>query len=281
MVLAAVLVAPGKEHVIPLDPEFISPQDGHNKQDCEQQAIKRWVKRNAGRFAPWKLTILTDDLHSHEPLCELLANNKVHYIMTCRTESHQALYREVNLLGKVEDAIQTMTSRRWNGRYHEEWTYRWGSHVPIRAGGNALRTNWCEITIARKDTGRLLYHNAWITSHELTGETVPEIVAAGRAHWKVENENFNVLKNRGYHFEHNYGHGKQHLSATLLTLLLLAFLLHTVLNICYSPYRAIRKKLVARETFFNDLRALTRYLYFPNWDHLMSFMHEQLELGPI
>ena len=52
MVLAAVLVAPHKEHVIALDPEFITPQDGHDKQDCEQQAIKRWVKRNAERFDP-------------------------------------------------------------------------------------------------------------------------------------------------------------------------------------------------------------------------------------
>jgi hypothetical protein len=40
----------------------------------------------------------------------------------------------------------------------------------------------------------------------------------------VENEGINVLKNRGYNFEHNYGHGQQHLSIVLLTLLLLAFL---------------------------------------------------------
>jgi hypothetical protein len=51
MVLATVLVAPGKEHVITLDPEFIRPQHGHDKQDCEQQAIKRWVKRN-GELSP-------------------------------------------------------------------------------------------------------------------------------------------------------------------------------------------------------------------------------------
>jgi len=47
--MAAVLCAPGKEQVICLDPEFMTPQDGHEKQDCEQEAIKRWVKRNAER----------------------------------------------------------------------------------------------------------------------------------------------------------------------------------------------------------------------------------------
>ena len=258
MVLAAVLVAPGKKHVIVLDPEFITPQDGHDKQDCEQQAIKRWMKRNTGRFPSWGVTILTDDLHSHQPLCELLLEHKLHFIMTCKTESHQALYQEIELLTRVEDAVQTMTVRRWNGRYHERWEYRWVDQVPIRAGAKALRVNWCEITIVREDTGKQLYHNAWITSHELTRETVPEVAAAGRAHWKVENENFNVLKNHGYNFEHNYGHGKQHLSTVLLSLLLLAFLFHTVLHLSCPKYQAIRQKLGPRRTFFNDLRALTR-----------------------
>ena len=46
------LVAPGNRHVIALEPEFILPQDGVEKQDCEQQAAKRWVRRNASRFKP-------------------------------------------------------------------------------------------------------------------------------------------------------------------------------------------------------------------------------------
>ena len=279
-VLAAVLVAPGKKHVIALEPEFITPQDGHDKQDCEQQAIKRWVKRNAQRFDPWQVTVMTDDLHSHQPLCELLTEHKLHFIMTCKPDSHQALYQEVELLGRVEDAIQTMTKKCWNGRYHELWTYRWVGQVPVRAGAKALRVNWCEITIVREDTGKQLYHNGWITSHKLTPKSVPEVAAAGRAHWKVENENFNVLKNQGYNFEHNYGHGKQHLSTVLLTLLLLAFLFHTVLHLSCLTYQAVRHALGTRRTFFNDLRALTRYLYFSSWDELLTFMYQKLELAP-
>jgi hypothetical protein len=253
MVLAAVLVAPGKEQVIALEPEFISPQDGHDKQDCEQQAIKRWVRRNAERFDPWRVTALTDDLHSHQPLCELLTANKMHFILTCKEDSHQTLYQEVKLLSRIEGAVQTMTTTRWTGRYREEWTYRWVEQVPLKTGSQALPVNWCEITIMRQDTGQRLYHNAWITSHALTIKTVPEVVAAGRAHWKVENENFNVLKNRGYNFEHNYGHGKQHLSAILITLLLLAFLIHTVLHLSCLVYQAIRQALGPRRTLFNDL----------------------------
>jgi hypothetical protein len=39
-----------------------------------------------------------------------------------------------------------------------------------------------------------------------------KLTCGGRARWKIENETFNTLKNQGYQFEHNFGHGKQNLS---------------------------------------------------------------------
>ncbi len=114
----------------------------------------------------------------------------------------------------------------------------------------------------------------------MTAKTVPEIVASGRSRWKVENEGFNVLKNQGYHFEHNFGHGQQQLSSVLLTLLLLAFLCHTALALTCATYQAVRRELGARRTFFNDLRALTRYFYFSDWQGLLMFMYQQLDLPP-
>ncbi|MFC2046365.1 hypothetical protein ACFLTC_02450 [Chloroflexota bacterium] len=107
-----------------------------------------------------------------------------------------------------------------------------------------------------------------------------EVAANGRSRWKVENEGFNVLKNRGYNFEHNYGHGQQHLSTVLLTLLLLAFLFHTALDLSCLMYQAVRSELAVRRTFFNDLRALTRYLYFASWQDMLTFMYQRLDLAP-
>ena len=170
--------------------------------------------------------------------------------------------------------------RKWNGRYHEQWVYRWAEHLPLRRGPDALMVNWCELTINNESTGKRLYHNAWATDHTLTEEVVMEVAANGRCRWKVENEGFNVLKNRGYNFEHNYGHAQQHLSMVLLTLLLLAFLFHTALDLSCVMYQAVRRELAARRTFFDDLRALTRYLYFPSWGQLLTFMYQRLELVP-
>jgi len=280
MVMMAVVCAPEQEQVICLDPEFITPQDGQEKQDCEQQATKRWVERNAERFEPWSVTILADDLHCHQPLCELLLKHKMHYILTCKPESHEALYEELALLERVEGAISSKTVRKWTGRYHERWDYRWAEQLPLRGDSKALMVCWCELTISNEATGKQLYHNAWATDHTLDEQSVVEVVADGRSRWKVENEGFNVLKNRGYNFEHNYGHGQQHLSTVLLTLLMLAFLFHSALGLSCLMYQAVRRELVARRTFFNDLRALTRYLYFDSWQQLLAFMYHRLDLGP-
>ncbi|MGQ9600978.1 MAG: hypothetical protein ACUVWZ_16410 [Anaerolineae bacterium] len=97
---------------------------------------------------------MTNDLHSHQPLCELLTENKMHFIMTCKEESHQALYQEVELLTRVGGAEQTMSTSRWTGRYREKCTYRWVEQVPLEAGTKALPVNWCEVTIVREDTGK-------------------------------------------------------------------------------------------------------------------------------
>ena len=101
----------------------------------------------------------------------------------------------------------------------------------------------------------------------------------GRARWKIENENNNVLKTKGYHLEHNFGHGSQSLASVLLSLNLIAFLFHTVLDLVDGQYRAIRQKLVRRQTFIQDLEALPRYYTFETWDEPLDFMAKGLEVN--
>ena len=99
-----------------------------------------------------------------------------------------------------------------------------------------------------------------------------QVAAAGRCRWKTENENHNILKTKGYCLEHNFGHGEKHLSKVLLTLNLLAFLFHTVLQLVDESYQKIRKQLVTRKGFFQDIRSLTKYLLFESWSILIQFM---------
>ena len=89
-------------------------------------------------------------------------------------------------------------------------------------------------------------------------------------------ENNNTLKTKGYHFDHNFGHGKQFLANLFATLILLAFLVHTALDWMDTRYAKVRGLLPSRRTVFEHLRALLQYLPFDDWDHLMRFMQQRL-----
>ncbi len=277
--LTPVIVAPGKAEVLALEPEFITPQDGHAKQDCEQAAAKRWVQRQAPQLPCTNVTVLGDDLYCHYPFCALLVEHGWNFILVCKPESHPKLYGWIDFRARVEQ-LGVVQERHWNGKFGERWTYRFTQGVPLRGEQPSLMVNWCELTITHEQSGAQLYHNAFATLHPVTATTVQALVAAGRARWKVENENNNVLKTKGYHLEHNFGHGTQHLAAVLVTLNLLAFLFHTVFALLDANYQLLRTTLGARQTFFNDIRTLTRYFVFESWDHLLTFMIQQLELEP-
>lgn len=275
-VITPVIVAPGNSKVIALAPEFITPQDGHDKQDCENAAAKRWMLEYAPLYTDLRITILGDDLYCRHPICALALKQGFHFIFVCKPDSHKTLYlwvSELEALGGVE----TLVVKRCTGKSILTDTYRFVNKVPLRDGQDAVEVNWCQITTTRPD-GRVVYKNAFATDHEISRDNVQDIVKAGRARWKVENENNNTLKTKGYHLEHNFGHGNKYLSMLLLTLNLLAFLFHTVLGIVDTKYQLIRNKLVRRQTFFDDIRAITRYLCFKNWDEMLRFMMRGLEL---
>jgi len=63
-----------------------------------------------------------------------------------------------------------------------------------------------------------------------------------------------------------------------LTFNLLAFLFHTTLEMLDEKYKLIRDDLPTRQTFFDDVRALTRYMCFDSLDVLLTFMMQGLEL---
>jgi len=265
-----VLVAPNQKEVIALAPQFVLPQDGHDKQDCELAASGRWLDEWGAHYAPWGITYLGDDLYCHQPHCERVLLQHANFLFTCKPDSHPTLYEWVTDFSRT-DEVSTVTKSRRMGKKSFTDTYRYVNQVPLRNSDDALMVNWCELVTTNAE-GDVLFSNAWATSHHITADKVAELAAAGRARWKIENENNNTLKTKGYHFEHNFGHGKLYLSNLFATMILLAFLTHTALQWIDGPYRAVRNALPSRRTFFEHLRALIHYLPFDDWDHLMQFM---------
>lgn len=277
--ITPVIVSPSHGQVVPLRPEFIVPQDGQVKQDCEINAAKRWLAAHAQRYASGNDTLLGDDLYAHQPFCRQVLLHGFHFLFTCKPASHGHLNSWIQGLeeGKGLHRLKLRVKGKSNRWEHHQ--YRWANGVPLTDSDDALKVNWCELTITDAD-GAVLYRNSFITDWQITEANVAGLVAGGRARWKIENENNNVLKNRGYHLEHNFGHGKKHLASLLMTMNLLAFGLHTLLELTDESYRLIRSRVGARRKFFQHLEALTTYLYFQTWERLMDFMMRGLEIGP-
>ena len=278
-VVTPVLVKPGGDKVISLAPEFICPQDGLDKQDCELNASLRWLDSRGSQYAALGTTVLGDDLYCHEPFCRALLSKGFDLVLVCKPKSHKTLYEWVDDLER-NGVVKTVVRKRWTGKQHETDTYRYVSTVPLRDADDALSVNWCEMTTHAADTGKVLYRNAFATSLVIDDTNVAAVVASGRARWKIENENNNTLKTKGYHFEHNYGHGKQFLSSLLATLILLAYLLHTLLDLTDDKFCLLLQTLPSRRRLFDDMKALTSYLCFDSWEHLLDFMLEGWSHNP-
>jgi hypothetical protein len=259
-----------------LAPEFIKPQDGAEKQDCELNAAKRWLQRDIINKLQNKCTILGDDLFSHEPFCKQLLSSNLNFIFTCKEDSHKTLYEYIDAFS-AQKQVKTIEIKTWNGNQYIYDTYRYVNFIPIKDDPGALLVNWFEI-VSKKADGTIIYKNTFITNHIINGENILDLCLAGRARWKVENENNNTLKTKGYNLEHNFGHGEKNLSMVLATLNILAFLFHSVFELYDCIYQAIRKKIGARKTFFQTVRTITRFFLFSSWENLLDFIIEKLEI---
>ena len=264
--LAATIVAPGHDRAVPLEPEFIVPQDGHDKQDCESRAARRWLAAYGAKYARLKAVCLGDDLFSRQPVCEAVLAQGLHFLFVCKPDSHPAIEEFRSGI-----TLDTLTERRGLGKKWTAYRYQWLCGVPLRGDAKAMDVNWLSVEIADAK-GKVTYRNSFVTDMAVGRDNVAAMAAAGRARWKIENEAFNTLKTKGYNLEHNFGHGKKHLASVLATLNLLAFACHTVLDLTAKKWKAARREVVTRQGFFNTLLALTAYVVFPSWDHLLETM---------
>ena len=262
--LAATVVAPGHNMALPLMPEFIANTDGAEKQDCERNAAKRWLAAHGERVKPLRPVYLGDDLFACQPIAEAALASGGDFLCAARPDSHKTLYDFM-----AGARIEELSVVRKEGAKKLHYRYRWFCGAPLREGKDALNVNWIGLTISDAK-GQTTYESAFVTSLAVARETVAEIAACARARWKIENETFNILKNNGYHLEHNFGHGKQNLATMFAAMNLLAFAFHTACDCLEATWTQAREAKRARKRFFEHIRTITAYLVFPDWDTLMT-----------
>lgn len=131
--------------------------------------------------------------------------------------------------------------------------FRFLNQVPLNASNQDVLVNFVEYwEIGPKK----IQHFSWVTHFKVNEWNVKRIMRGGRARWKIENETFNTLKNQGYQFEHNFGHGQNHLSVIFTMLMMLAFLVDQIQQLACSLFQAVLQKEGSRKSLWEPAQSV-------------------------
>ena len=267
--LGGVIASPEQKIVLPLFPEPIIRQDGQNKNDCERNAAKRFIEKLRQDHPDLPLVMVEDALSSNAPHIEILQQYNIRFILGVKESDH------AHLFAQIAHAVATGTAQQFHGPglKGSRGQYRWVTQIALNASHPNLLVNVLEYW--ETESNGKVTHWAWVTDLTLNKQSIYRIMRAGRARWKVENETFNTLKNQGYHFEHNFGHGQQYLSSLFATLMMLAFLVDQLQQMADPLFQKLAKKLVTKRHLWERVRALFFDLPFDK----MSQLYQALLFG--
>src|SRR5437867_4103140 len=262
--LGAAIIHPDVREVIPLMPEPIVKQDGTVKNDCERNAAKRFLVKLRQDHPHLKFIVTEDSLSSNAPHIATLHAHGLHYILGVKEGDHAYLFQQVQGAEHAGRVISYERHDRAAGVVHR---FRFVNDVPLNAANTGVRVNFIEYW----EIGQAkVQHFSWVTDLRVNTRNVYHLMRGGRARWKIENETFNTLKNQGYNFEHNYGHGEQHLSVVFATIMILAFLVDQAQQLCCALFQAVWAKLGSKRMLWERMRALF-------YDYDFASMHQLFE----
>lgn len=264
--VVATLVHPDYREVIPLAIEPIVKQDGSNKNDCERNAVRRLLHRVKKQHPMLKAIVVEDGLASNAPHIGDLQSLGFHYLLGAKPGDHKYLFYQV-IEACDQNRVLTTTRRDVkSGQVVSETQYC--EDLPLNASNDDLRVGFLQHFEYDPESGDVSKRFSWVTDLKLNAAKLHLYQRGGRSRWRIENETFNTLKNQGYNFEHNYGHGTQNLSTVLAVLMLLAFLVDQVQQACCPLFQAVLAKLGSRRELWDNLRSHFRHFVFTSFQQL-------------
>jgi len=260
--LAAVMVHPEQKEVIPLDFEPILNQDGAKKNDCERNAAKRLCTALKARYPDLKIILVEDALYANAPHIRQITEDGWDYVLNVKPDSHKSL--EKQFAGRRERGqVKELRLKDDQGAQHY---FAWTTELSLSDSAIDVNVNYLlyEQTTLKGETTRW----SWITNLPLAARSVEKVMRIGRSRWKIENETFNTLKNQGYHFEHNYGHGVKSLATVLALLMFLAFTVDQIQQRYCRLFRLLWKGLGTKTKLWASIRNLFNVIMFNSMEAL-------------
>jgi len=206
-------------------------------------------------------TLVEDALAANYPHLSLLDELKLKYIVGVKPDDHEYLFDWIKY-AKVAEKVTMI-----NNIKH---TFHYVNDVPLNDKHDYYKVNFIEYW-EEKPSGEK-QHFSWITSFKITNENVFDLMRAARARWKIENETFNTLKNQGYNFEHNYGHGYNNLCSVMTMLMLLAFMIDQVQYLCCSLRKKLKEKYGHWYAVFENIRQMFHMIIWDSWKQMYELL---------
>ena len=276
--VAGAFVSPDCKEVFVLCPELIRRQDGSNKNDCERNAVRRYFVDFRREHPHLKVIVTEDGLSANAPHIKDLMAHDLRYILSAKPGDHAYMFNHIDTAaerGDVTDLI--LPDGKMTNRTH---CFRFLNAVPLnKASEDELRVNFLEHweVETRGEEVKVRNRFSWVTDLAITADNAMEIMRCGRARWRIENETFNTLKNQGYNLGHNYGLGKKHLSAVFMHLMLLAFLVDQVQQLCCPLFQAARAKVSSKRSLWERIRNYFHTFIAPSMERILRMIAHGFE----
>ena len=276
--LAACIVHPEHKEVFPIGIEDIVKQDGSTKNDCELNSAKRLIPQIVKRVSNHPLLLGGDAIYANGPMIRLVRQQAVehqtdiNFIFSIKPKSQDYLFLQFERLEKAGQ-IKSFTTISKNKKY----VTKYANNLMLNGVNNDILVNFLyfEEHDLKKGTVKVF---TWITDIPITLDNHVKLVKAGRARWKIENETFNTLKNQGYQFEHNFGHGKKYLAANFSVLMLLAFLFDQIQQRTNLMFKLAKLKAGTFISLWEKIRHLFDLTPIPSMQFIYKIIAKKIKL---
>jgi hypothetical protein len=272
--LCCALVHPDKREVFVLNSEPIINKDGTTKNDCERNAAKRLLEQLEESYAEpiekYNFLMVEDALYANEPHIKDLLGKGFDYIINVKPTSQKTLFKQVQ--GRQKRKQTRKYSFTKNGVKH---SFEYANNLALTNSGK-VRVNFLHYQQTDKKGKTTTF--SWITNIKINKNSVTNIMKTGRSRWKIENETFNTLKNLGYHFEHNYGHGKDHLSTMFAYLMLLAFLIDQIIQAACHIFKVIELNIRTKIKLWEAIKATFHSVICQSMEHIYHIVAFNFEI---
>ena len=252
--LSAAIVCPGQREAFPLDHEPIITQDGSTKNDCERNAAHRLLARLQSVHGQQNMLLTMDALYSCNPIVQIIERQpNWRYVIGVTEPGHAHLFEQFDQLNE-QGKVHWRELRLDDGHYSIGYVNK----LALNASSPDTKVNMVYVVHTDRKGKETVF--SYVTNIALSTRNIEKVMRIGRSRWKIENETFNTLKNQGYHFEHNYGHGQHHLCTVMAYLMMMAFWVDQLQQAGSRVFQQILAGLKTRVKVWESLRSVFKII---------------------